>query len=76
MNRRIKRKIRKNSILVLDMGGKPKSVETDVWMRWLSTHGIILWDNTREVNGVKPVLPYTLPKSAIRAYSVVNKQSK
>ena len=69
MNKRIKKKLRKNCVLVVDISCVPRGWKMEQWFHVVSYYGIAAYDSNICKN-IKPV--YTIPAKNIKGFKVID----
>jgi hypothetical protein len=71
MKSRIKRKLRKNCILVVDINCIPPTWSADQWVNLAVNCGLAVYDS-RKLTSTAPFPIRTVPSSNIKGYKLVN----
>jgi len=65
MKQRIKNKLIKKSIIVMDINAIPEFMNIDEWYHGVKTFGLILYDSTNSEN-----IPFVIPKGNTKAFKI------
>lgn len=68
MNKRIRKKLRKESYIRVDICSIPRDMDIDHWYEFVIKHGLILWDS--KLGGIEPKI---YPKKNTRVFKIVDK---
>ena len=68
MNKRIKKKLRKNCVLVVDLACIPRGWKMDKWFDMVSYYGVAAYDSNICKN-TRPV--YTIPSRNIKGFNAI-----
>ena len=71
MKSRLKKKLRRNSILIIDQGSIPYSMDVDEWYKCILDFGIIFY--TRNEIG-ETNIPRVVPARNIKAFKVIERK--
>jgi len=71
MNKRVRNKIRKNSILIIDVACIPAGWDMSQWLSVCTKVGIAIYDSSL-LSSIAPFPIRTIPKDNIKAFRLIN----
>ena len=75
MNKRIKNKLWKNSIIIFDRVAIPDGLDIEQWYLTARNFGIIIWDSENYKHS-DPNIPIVIPRRNSNAFKIINTKGK